>query len=218
MFIPTRPVDRPLDTTRSVVSATLSAGHVGVETSLTLARCIPGPRSLADRTCSRPTSLTITIAAAAATARTGLAAFDRALVTVGAENRNLIRLSSVIPTGAVVVHSPARDRGEWGDRLYVVYAEQRANVPGEQAWAGVGWVQDQRTGAGLFVEHEGGGETQVRDLITASLEELQASRNIDFGPPQMVVTGVRCDNDPACALVLAAFGSQSWNDLTPADS
>lgn len=160
--------------------------------------------------------MTITIAAATATARTELAAFDRALVTVGAENRNLIRLSSVIPTGATVVHSPTRDGGEWGDRLYVVYAEQRASVPGEEAWAGVGWVQDERTGAGLFVEHEGGDETQVRDLISASLEELQASRGIDFGSPHMVVTGIRCDDDPACALVLASFGSQSWNDLLPA--
>jgi Pyruvoyl-dependent arginine decarboxylase (PvlArgDC) len=47
--------------------------------------------------------LTITVSAATATARTELAAFDRALVAVGAENRNLIRLSSVIPSAATIV-------------------------------------------------------------------------------------------------------------------
>jgi arginine decarboxylase len=184
---------------------------VGVETTVLIASRTP-----VDRTRAPQKSLNITIAAATATARTELAAFDRALVTVGAENRNLIRLSSVIPTGATIVHSPASDGGEWGDRLYVVYAEQRARVPGEEAWAGVGWVQDQRTGAGLFVEHEGVAETEVRDLISTSLAELQTSRGIDLGLPHMVVTGVRCEADPVCALVLAAFGSQTWNDLTPA--
>jgi arginine decarboxylase len=153
-------------------------------------------------------ALTITVAAATATARTELAAFDRALVTVGAENRNLIRLSSVIPPASTIV--------EWGDRLYVVYAEQRASVPGDAAWAGVGWVQDDRTGAGLFVEHESDSEDQVRDLITTSLDELQISRGTAFGPSRMLVTGIKCVNDPVCALVLAAFGSQDWHDVASA--
>ena len=114
-------------------------------------------------TCGRPSvaaDLTITVAAATRSARTELAAFDRALVSVGAENRNLIRLSSVIPTASTIVAAPTRDGGEWGDRLYVVYAEQRASVPGAAAWAGVGWAQDDRTGAGLFVEHEGDAEDE----------------------------------------------------------
>jgi arginine decarboxylase len=160
--------------------------------------------------------LTITVAAATATARTELAAFDRALVAVGAENRNLIRLSSVIPPATTIVAAPTRDGGEWGDRLYVVYAEQRASVPGAAAWAGVGWVQDDRTGAGLLVEHEGDAEDQVRELITTSLDELQISRGIAFGPPRMLVTGILCVKDPVCALVLAAFGSQDWRDVASA--
>jgi arginine decarboxylase len=161
----------------------------------------------------REKSLTITIAAATATARTELAAFDRALVAVGAENRNLIRLSSVIPASATIVHGPASDGGEWGDRLCVVYAEQRASVPGTEAWAGVGWVQDDCSGAGLFVEHETDAEDKLRDLITRSLAELQVSRGIDFGPSRMITTGIRCAVDPVCALVLASFGSQDWRDV-----
>jgi arginine decarboxylase len=167
--------------------------------------------------CAHPrhdASLTITIAGATATARTGLAAFDRALVAVGAENRNLIRLSSVIPPAASIVRARTNDGGEWGDRLYVVSAEQRATDPGAEAWAGVGWVQDERTGAGLFVEHEGGSEDEVRSLISDSLAELQVSRGIDIGPSRMLVTGIRCESDPVCALVLAAYGSESWDSVS----
>jgi arginine decarboxylase len=133
---------------------------------------------------------------------------------VGAENRNLIRLSSVIPPASTIVRGQAHDGGDWGDRLYVVYAEQRSSEPGSEAWAGVGWVQDERTGAGLFVEHEGGAEDEVRSLISDSLAELQISRGIDLGSPRMVITGIRCVDDPVCALVLAAFASQSWHDVS----
>ncbi len=97
------------------------------------------------------------MSAAVGTGPTELAAFDDALLKVGAANFNLVRLSSVIPPASQVaerigaIGSPG---GTWGDRLYVVYAEQRAGRPGEQAWAGVGWVQDE-SGRGLFVEHEG---------------------------------------------------------------
>lgn len=161
-------------------------------------------------------ALTITIAAATATARTELAAFDRALVAVGAENRNLIRLSSVIPARAAIVQGPTRDGGAWGDRLYVVYAEQRACTPGTEAWAGVGWVQDHRTGVGLFVEHEATAEDEVRNLIATSLDELQISRGLDLGPTCMLVGGIRCLDEPVCALVLAAFGSRDWCDVIAA--
>ena len=159
--------------------------------------------------------MTLYLAGAVASARTELAAFDRALVAVGAANYNLIRLSSVIPPGArvaVVPRVPPRTTARWGDRLYTVYAEQRASSPGEQAWAGVGWVQDDRTGAGLFVEHEGSSELSVRDQITASLAELQASRRMAIGETQMCVVGATCTDEPCCALVLCAYASEPWND------
>ena len=134
-------------------------------------------------------SLTITIAATA-TARSQLAAFDRALVAVGAENRNLIRLSSVIPPASTIVRARTSDDGEWGDRRYVVYAEQRTSDPGVEA------------------------EDEVRSLMSDSLAELQISRGIDLGSPCMVITGIRCVDDPVCALVLAAFGSESWHGVS----
>lgn len=154
------------------------------------------------------------IAAATATGSTELAAFDHALIGVGAANFNLVRLSSVIPPGSRVIdvpRCPPVPGSTWGDRLYVVYAEQRASEPGRQAWAGVGWVQDARTGRGLFVEHEGDDEAAVRADLASSLADLQAHRELDLGPAHVRVVGVECTGEPVCALVLCAYAAEPWD-------
>jgi arginine decarboxylase len=166
----------------------------------------PGGRWAATRT--------ITVASAVGQARTELAAFDQALWQMAAANFNLIRLSSVIPPGTAVLDAPGARHapaGTWGDRLYVVYAEQRASEPGTEAWAGVGWVQDSATGRGLFVEHEGTGEGTVRRQIETSLADLQATRGLALGPPQMRISGATCVSQPICALVLCVYGSEPWS-------
>lgn len=157
--------------------------------------------------------LPIRLARATGTGPTALAAFDAALRAAGAANFNLVRLSSVIPAAATVdvVDRPLAPAGEWGDRLYVVYAAWRAVRPGDQAWAGIGWVQEPGTGRGVFVEHEGPTEAGVRDDIAASLDALRAGRpDVRFGPPHAVVQGATCDGEPACALVLAAYEAETW--------
>ena len=163
-------------------------------------------------TTTRRTPLPIRVARATGAGPTGLAAFDAALRGAGAANYNLVRLSSVIPPAALVgeVPGPMQLDGEWGDRLYVVYAEQRASEPGQEAWAGVGWLQDPVTGSGVFVEHEGSAEGPVRSDITASLGALRAGRDLDFGPENAVVQGVACRDEPVCALVIAVYEHETW--------
>lgn len=146
---------------------------------------------------------------------TKLAAFDSALNHAGVANYNLIRLSSVIPpqtdiqiSDKSLTHLP----GKWGDRLYVVMAEQRESTPNREAWAGIGWVQDKKTGKGLFVEHEGESEKTVREDIRDSLHALMATRNVDFGDVHMKVTGAMCHRDPICALVVAVYQASDWNN------
>jgi arginine decarboxylase len=102
------------------------------------------------------------IASAIGRAATELAAFDQALIGVGAADFNLVRLSSVIPPGSTVV------------------------------------------------EHEGESECQVRNDITASLQDLQNNRGVDFGPIRMHVIGAECQTEPLCALVLCAYRSEPW--------
>jgi len=146
---------------------------------------------------------------------TTLAAFDAALNGSGIANYNLLRLSSVIPPATeIVVHQGAIPNavmpGTWGDRLYVVMAEQRTHVTHEEAWAGIGWVQEMSTGKGLFVEHEGGSEAAVRSDIQDSLEALMKTRGVDFGEIHMVVQGVTCEHEPVCAMAVAVYQASDW--------
>lgn len=152
------------------------------------------------------------------TGPTTLAAFDAALNDAGIANYNLLRLSSVIPPGTEIIKHGNQPipkdllPGQWGDRLYVVMAEQREDTPNTEAWAGIGWVQDPETKKGLFVEHEGSSETKVRRDITQSLEALMATRNVDFGPINMEVVGRTCTNHPICAMMIAAFQASDWEN------
>jgi len=160
------------------------------------------------------------MSAAVGSGATELAAFDDALLKVGAANYNLVRLSSVIPPGSIVseqtgpIPSPG---GTWGDRLYVVVAEQRSSRAGDEAWAGIGWVQDP-SGRGLFVEHEGICERTVRTQISASLDQLQYGRGLHLGPSNQRVVGGTVVDRPICALVLCAYATESWSSSVPARS
>jgi arginine decarboxylase len=156
--------------------------------------------------------LTIAVTTGAGEADTTLAAFDAALLEAGIGNFNLVPLSSVIPTGALVVekHPDFDEEAVWGHRLYLVLAEQRADDPGAEAWAGIGWMQDPESGRGLFVEHEGTSEEQVVSDIERSLANMRATRPQSFGPVEMVVRGTRCTSRPVAALVAAVYRDQPW--------
>lgn len=149
---------------------------------------------------------------------TKLSAFDAALNHSGIANYNIIRLSSVIPPGTTIIEheeGPIPHKlmpGKWGDRLYVVMAEQREERPNAEAWAGIGWVMDKKTKKGLFVEHEGGSETAVRNDIKQSLDALMATRNVDFGPVKMKVVGRACKHLPVCAMVVAVYQASDWEN------
>lgn len=161
--------------------------------------------------------MNIHIATGLGSASTSLAAFDAALNHAGIANYNLIKLSSVIPPNTTLVNHadpiPANVMpGGWGDRLYVVMAEQRVETPNTEAWAGIGWVQEKKSGKGLFVEHEGNSETTVRRDIEQSLQALMATRNVDFGPIDMKVVGKTCTHHPVCAMVVAVYQASDWEN------
>ena len=159
-------------------------------------------------------ALNIQVATGVGRGPTKIAAFDASLREAGVHNFNLIYLSSVVPPGSMITTlpegEPATPDGGWGDRLYVVMASERVDTPGEQAWAGVGWVQQAGGTKGLFVEHEGHSEEQVRWEIKNSLDSLCAGRPETFGPHQSVVRGAVCEDEPVCALVVAVFESAPW--------
>lgn len=156
--------------------------------------------------------MTIQIASGTGKGHTKLAAFDAALHVAGVANYNLIKLSSIVPPGSEIKAATpiAAQPGKWGDRLYVVMADMRVDTPNMEAWAAIGWVQDKKTGKGLFVEHEGTNEKSVRRDVKASLEALQGIRRVDFGPIHIEVIGRICTHEPVCALVVAVFQASDW--------
>jgi arginine decarboxylase len=151
---------------------------------------------------------------ATGTGGTALSAFHDALVRMNVAHDNLLRLSSVLPSGTVIDstgNAPAPS-GAWGDRLYCVYAEQRTITPGNEAWAGIGWVQRLSSdGGGLMVEHEGGSEAFVTDSILSSLQDMARDSAEEFSAPQFVLNGARCASQPVCSLVMAPFETAPWH-------
>ncbi len=151
---------------------------------------------------------------------TKMAAFDAALNDIGIANYNMLRLSSVIPPQAEIKVYPGRIPislpGTWGDRMYVVMAEMRLDKHNAEAWAGIGWVQDKRTGQGLFTEHEGPSEAFVRREISQTLEALMVTRkdhgDFEWSPIEMKVVGKVCTDNPVCAMVAAIFQISDWSN------
>jgi arginine decarboxylase len=157
--------------------------------------------------------MTIHLASGTGSGPTKLAAFDAALQSAGVANYNLIRLSSIVPPSSKIIEHDgpvSHTQGNWGDRLYVVMADYRVDTPNMEAWAGIGWVQDEKTGKGLFVEHEGASEAAVRRDIEQSLHSLISTRGMEFGEVRIKITGITCVHAPVCALVVATFEASGW--------
>ncbi len=141
---------------------------------------------------------------------TELSAFDSALNDAGVANYNILHLSSVIPPEAVVEVKKAEPQSaEYGHRLYAVLSSRIETEPEKEAWAGLGWIQD-KTGRGLFVEHQGGSESEVEGLIRDSLENMRQYRKNEYGEVQFKMVGIKCKDRPVCALVCAPYMSEGW--------
>jgi arginine decarboxylase len=144
------------------------------------------------------------------TGPTPLAAFDAAALTAAGINHNMIYLSSFIPKGGVVERTRYVVPPEaWGQRVYVVMAREDAHEPRQEAWAGLGWVQDE-SGRGMFVEHHGRSRDAVHEAIHATLDFMIARRNMAFGPIHYELAGIECEERPVCALVMAVYEVENW--------
>lgn len=155
----------------------------------------------------------IKITSAVGTGPTALGAFDAALRNAGIENYNLIALSSVIPTGAVLERTRhSTPPGEYGHRLYVVMARHETSQVGEEAWAGLGWTQEPESLRGLFVELHGTSKRSVENAIESTLDAMKSDRPYEYGKNESEIVGTVCEGDPVCALAIAVYTSESWGD------
>lgn len=143
---------------------------------------------------------------------TKLSAFDRALYDAGIANYNLIKLSSVIPKDSqIILDKIDWNQKEHGYKLYVVLSECVECKVGKDAWAGLGWItQNKNEGKGIFVEHSGSSEEEVKELISKSLESLRKYRPEEYGEINYKIVGVKCKSMPVCSVVAAVYKSESW--------
>lgn len=145
--------------------------------------------------------------------QTQLAAFDAALLHAGIGNFNLIKLSSVIPPNSKIeLQSPRVQLNpdfNYGKKLYVVLSEKRESEKGREAWAGIGWVQS-KDGRGLFVEQHGAQQAEVMRLIKETLADMTKNREEKYGEVHYQVVGVRCEDNPVCALAVAVYEVEGW--------
>ncbi|ETR70298.1 MAG: Pyruvoyl-dependent arginine decarboxylase [Candidatus Magnetoglobus multicellularis str. Araruama] len=155
--------------------------------------------------------MNITICSGTGTGPNELTAFDTALLNAGIIDYNLIYLSSSIPAGSTIERKQFHALpDEIGHKLYVVIAKQIETVPGNSAWAGIGWTQEKARGRGLFVEHHGKSQLQVQNDIQTSLGFMKKNRQINYGDNNEMLIGIECVEQPVCAVVLAVFKSQRW--------
>jgi arginine decarboxylase len=155
----------------------------------------------------------IRITYGSANAPTELGAFDKALYEAGIANYNLIKLSSILPENSnVIVEKINWNEKEFGYKLYCVLSSQTEKEIGKEAWAGIGWVKClDGSNKGLFVEHHGGSEKEVSDLIDGSLTSMKTYRPEEYGEINKKLMGLKCESQPVAALVCATYQTENWN-------
>ncbi|MDP2671657.1 MAG: pyruvoyl-dependent arginine decarboxylase [bacterium] len=162
----------------------------------------------------------IIISSGNGTGETTLAAFDNALKEAGIYNYNLIRLSSIIPPDSELVEKKFESpENEYGNKLYVVLAEERTDQLGRSIAAGIAWYQwdDKR---GVFAEHHDIVETleadeaerNVSKKLEATIKDLCEFREIKFEREKihMKISSQEVNQKSACSLVAAVYSSEPW--------
>lgn len=144
---------------------------------------------------------------------TKLSAFDKALWEAGVANMNLILLSSVIPPDTEIEIKKLKSSNSeenFGKRIYVVMSCNRTNKIGKSVYAGVGWRMVKKSRKGLFVEHHGRSEEEVRKLITNSLTDMVKYREEEYGEIKYKIVGAECKSKPVAVLVCAIYKIENW--------
>jgi arginine decarboxylase len=164
-------------------------------------------------------TLTIRVSRGMGSGPTPLAAFDEALRAAGVADFNLVRLSSIIPPGAVVRETaPAGQiRGGFGDLLYAVYADAYTSDPGQTACAGVTWARAaDGSGSGLFAEYAGSSPAAVTRELQQTMATMTARRTGAYQTSGLLLEEITCDSAPVCAVVIASYRAVSWRSAVQA--
>lgn len=144
---------------------------------------------------------TIHLAYGASEGRTPLTAFDNALLAAGVHNLNLVRVSSIVPKGAIF--GPLPDLPV-GTVVPTVYSSITSNVPGEMVSACVAAGVGAHGGVLMEYHHRGPGDDAER-VVQTMVEEAFERRgwtldDVHFATAEHKVDRLGCA--AACAVLL----------------
>lgn len=145
------------------------------------------------------------------TGPTKLLAFHKALEQAKISNFNLIYLSSIVPKNSTIIEEkPNLEKYEYGSKLYVVMSKIIAAQKGEEAWAGICWLQE-KDGKGLFFEYTGSSKNEVENLINITFEEIKKDETKKYSHG-FIINGSKCKDFPICSLVTVVFENEDWKE------
>ena len=115
------------------------------------------------------------LASGSAEGATPINAFDNALLDAGVGNLNLVKVSSVVPTGAVMLEKPMPIGP--GTLVPSVYATRHSNVPGERLCSviGIGLSEDSH---GMIFEHSADSVEHAEGAVRQMVEEAFSQRGM----------------------------------------
>ncbi|MDI6871441.1 MAG: arginine decarboxylase, pyruvoyl-dependent [Bacillota bacterium] len=123
-----------------------------------------------------PTPVRYSLVSGAAEGRTPLTAFDQALLAAGIGNLNLLKVSSILPPGAVYAE---RLTIPPGSLLPVAYATMTSAVPGDLIAAAVAVGHGGLGEHGVIMETSGHfRQEEIEERIKAMVEEAFAARGL----------------------------------------
>ncbi|MFN0071764.1 MAG: pyruvoyl-dependent arginine decarboxylase [Chloroflexota bacterium] len=115
------------------------------------------------------------LASGSAEGATPINAFDNALLNAGVGNLNLVKVSSVVPTGAVMLDQPIPIGP--GTLVPAVYATRHSNVPGDRLASviGIGLSEDSH---GMIFEHSSDSAEHAEQAVRQMVEDAFAQRGM----------------------------------------
>ena len=122
-----------------------------------------------------PTPNRLWIAAGAAEGVTELNAFDNALLAAGIGDLNLIKVSSVVPAGAEILHTPPRIAP--GSLVPTVYSVMSSDTAGETICAALG-IGIGRDSHGMIFEYHANSRDVAERVVRGMVEEGFARRGL----------------------------------------
>lgn len=123
-----------------------------------------------------PTPSHFKISSGIGKSRLELVAFDNALMSAGISNYNLVKVSSILPSGCTQENEVSLKHGSI---LHTAYGSFTSNISGQTIASAVSIAIPQNDEIGIIMEHAGlCRESEARSIVTLMAEEAMRNHGI----------------------------------------